>query len=389
MEWKDGSSDWIALKDLKESYPIQVADYATNNQIEDEPAFAWWVPYVLEKQKRILKKVKSKYWQRTHKYGIRIPRTIEEAIQIDRENENTLWQDDIKKEMKNIMIAFEEYHGNPDELAFQGYQEITGHIIFDFKSGENFRRKARYVADGHKTSPPASVTYSTVVARDSVRIMLLAAALNNLDVQCADVQNAYLNADNKEKVWLRAGPEFGSMKGKCFIVKRALYGLKSAGSSFRSFLAGKLDELGFESCVADPDVWRRLAVKFDNTEYYEYFLTYVDDLIVISENAVEVLKTLSREVKLKNDLIEAPSTYLGAKLSYRKTNNIGRWTISSVDYVKAAIDTVIESLKGFTYFVMPISATTPMMGNFEPELDQTRELNEDKTTFFQELIGML
>ena len=86
----DGSSDWIALKDLKESYPIQVADYATNNQIEDEPAFAWWVPYVLEKQKRILKKVKSKYWQRTHKYGIRIPRTIEEAIQIDRENGNTL-----------------------------------------------------------------------------------------------------------------------------------------------------------------------------------------------------------------------------------------------------------------------------------------------------------
>ena len=30
-----------------------------------------------------------------------------------------------------------------------------------------------------------------------------------------------------------------------------------------------------------------------------------------------------------------------------------------------------------------------MVGNFEPELDQTRELNEDETTFFQELIGML
>ena len=130
------------------------------------------------------------------------------------------------------MIAFEEYHGNPNELTFQGYHDITKHIIFDFHLGENFRRKARYVADGQKTSPPASVTYSTVVARDSVRIMLLAAALNNLDVQCVDVQNPYLNADNKEKVWLRAGPEFGSMKGKCFIVKRALYGLKSAGSSF-------------------------------------------------------------------------------------------------------------------------------------------------------------
>ena len=137
-------------------------------------------------------------------------------------------------------------------------------------------------------------------------------------MQSADVQNAYLNADNKKKVWLRAGPEFGSIKGKCFIVKRALYGLKLAGASFRSFLSGKLDELGFESCVADPDVWRWHAGKFDNTEYHEYFLTYVDDLIVISENAVKVLKTLSREVKVQNDLIEAPSTYLGAKLSYPK-----------------------------------------------------------------------
>ena len=39
------------------------------------------------------------------------------------------------------MIAFEEHHGNPNELAFQGYQEITGHIIFDVKLGENFRVK--------------------------------------------------------------------------------------------------------------------------------------------------------------------------------------------------------------------------------------------------------
>ena len=68
------------------------------------------------------------------------------------------------------------------KLASQGYQKITGHIIFDVKLGENFRHKARYVADGHKTSPPASVTYSTVDARVSVRIMLLAAALNNFDV---------------------------------------------------------------------------------------------------------------------------------------------------------------------------------------------------------------
>eukprot|EP00980_Cylindrotheca_fusiformis_P019278 scaffold6593_cov83-Cylindrotheca_fusiformis.AAC.1 len=67
--------------------------------------------------------------------------------------------------MTNIRVAFEEHEGDPNDLI--GYQEITGHLVFDVKLGENFRRKARYCADGHKTAPPASVTYSMVVSRDS------------------------------------------------------------------------------------------------------------------------------------------------------------------------------------------------------------------------------
>jgi hypothetical protein len=61
-----GPADWIALKDLKDSYPVELATYAADHKIENEPAFAWWVPYTLRKQKRILQKVKSKYWAQTH-----------------------------------------------------------------------------------------------------------------------------------------------------------------------------------------------------------------------------------------------------------------------------------------------------------------------------------
>ncbi|KAI2505807.1 Reverse transcriptase (RNA-dependent DNA polymerase) [Fragilaria crotonensis] len=72
IQWKDGSTDWVALKDFKESYPVELAQYAVDRAIDDEPAFAWWVSYVLKKQKRILQKIKtkSKYWSRTHKYGV-------------------------------------------------------------------------------------------------------------------------------------------------------------------------------------------------------------------------------------------------------------------------------------------------------------------------------
>jgi hypothetical protein len=86
VRWKDGSSTWIALKDLKDTYPVELANYAIANRIQDEPAFAWWVPYVTKKRTAIISKLRSKYWQRTHKYGIRVPRAIKEAKDIDQVN---------------------------------------------------------------------------------------------------------------------------------------------------------------------------------------------------------------------------------------------------------------------------------------------------------------
>ena len=100
VRWKDGGTDWIALKDIKESYPVQVAEYAVSSRISEEPAFAWWSSSVLKKRNRIIAKTKSKYWLRTHKFGIEIPKTVLQARQIDAKCGNTLWWDAICKEMK-------------------------------------------------------------------------------------------------------------------------------------------------------------------------------------------------------------------------------------------------------------------------------------------------
>jgi hypothetical protein len=388
IQWKDGSTDWVALKDLKESYPVELAKYARDNRIDDEPAFAWWVPFTLRKEKRILSKIKTKYWSRTHKYGIRVPRSVKEAKEIDDENGNTLWMDAVRLEMTNNRVAFEEYEGNPEELV--GYTEITGHMVFDIRLGENFRRKARFCADGHKTGAPASVTYSTVVSRDSVRLILLLAALNDLDVLGADIQNAFLTAPNREKVWIRAGPEFGPEEGKTFIVVRALYGLKSASFSFRSFAAEKLDSLGFKSSEADPDVWLRPAVKADGEEYYEYILMYVDDILCVSVDPRTVLKDFeSNDFKFKNDKIETPENYLGARLSLKDINGHKCWSISSVDYVKVAVQNVEEKLAKSNRVLPSTKIQTPMNANYLPEMDGTPELDEDDATYYQELIGVL
>ena len=266
VEWKDESSSWVPLKDLKISNPIELAEYAVANKIDHEPAFNWWVQRTLKIRHRIVNKVKSKYWDTTHKFGIRLPKTVTEALYIDKETGTTFWADAIHKEMKNVRPAFEKKAEISIEQAksgkvLVGYQQIRCHWIFDIKMDGLCTRKARLVAGGHTTNPPSSTTYSSVVSRDSVRIAFLIAALHELDIWAADIGNAYLNAPCREKIWTVAGTEFGEDKGCILIVVRALYGLKTSGASWRAMFSQTLKDMGFESTKADPDVYIRPATK--------------------------------------------------------------------------------------------------------------------------------
>jgi hypothetical protein len=148
-----------------------------------------------------------------------------------------------------------------------GYQRIRCHMIFDIKM-DDLTREARFVAGGHMTETPTLITYSSVVSRESVCLAFLLAVLNDLDVCMADVGNAYLNADCREKIWTIAGPEFGSDAGKVMIIKKALYGLKSSGAAWRTLFALSLEELDFTNTYADPDLWIRPAID-GNYKYYE------------------------------------------------------------------------------------------------------------------------
>ena len=123
--------------------------------------------------------------------------------------------------MKNARIAFKVFEGDEKDIL-PGFQEVKCHMIFDIKVRENFRCKARMVAGWHTTESPSSITYSSVVSRDSVRIDHTISALNNLDVLACDIQNAYLTAQYREKIWTRTGPKFGSESGCIMIVVRAL-----------------------------------------------------------------------------------------------------------------------------------------------------------------------
>ena len=188
--------------------------------------------------------------------------------------------------MRNI-IPFEKIDGVTEaEMRTgkirPGYSHCSTHMVFDIKMDGSFTRKARLVADGHKTRLPTSITYSSVVSRDSVRIALPIASLNSLHISACDIGNAYLNATCREKLWTVAGPEFGSEKGSVMIISRALYGLKSSGVAWRSTLARTMVLLGYRPTQADPDVWIKRASKKDGSDYYKLMLIYVDDVLHIA-----------------------------------------------------------------------------------------------------------
>ena len=123
--------------------------------------------------------------------------------------------------MTRVRIAFEKWKvGQSLDKAKKklvGYQKIECHLVFDICL-DGLVQKARLVAGGHVTETPASITYSSIVLRDSVRIAFLVAALNDLDVMVADIGNTYLNTPCQEKVYMVAGPEFGDEEGTIFLV---------------------------------------------------------------------------------------------------------------------------------------------------------------------------
>ena len=271
--WKDGSEEWIPLSDMKNSNPVEVAEFAKSRQIDDEPAFKWWVPYTLKKRDTIIAAINTRVRRKTHKFGIRVPSNLREAKEIDEENGNTLWQDALAKEMFEVGVAFKIL--DDDEKMPVGYTLSSGHIIWDIKM--DFTRKARWVKDGHRTPDLEDCKYDGVVSRESVRIMLTYAALHDLPVLAADIRNAYLQAPSSQKHYVICGAEFGLENvGKKALILRALYGGKSAGRDFRNHLRECMSHLGFKPCLADPDVWMRSATKSDGSSYWEYVLLYVD-----------------------------------------------------------------------------------------------------------------
>jgi hypothetical protein len=290
--------------------------------------------------------------------------------------------------MNNIRSAFKVM--NDEEAIPPTYQEIRCHVIFEVKM-EDFCRKARFVAGGHTTDNPHVMTYGSVVSRESVRVALTLAALNDLDVMMGNIENAYLTAPITEKVWTVLGPECGEDAGKRALIVRALYVLKSTGAAFRNRLASCMDHLGWKPCFADRDLWMKEETHPDDgVRYWAYILIYVDDILCVHHDPGTSLAQIDKYFKMKPGSIMEPTFYLGAKL--KKTvmpNGVVVWGMRYSKYVQAAVQNVQEYLKKNGDRKLKKKEYAPFEATYRSEIDESPVLGPEMANYAQSQIGIL
>ena len=216
------------------------------------------------------------------------------------------------------------------------------------------------------------------------------AAMNNLEVKCGNVMNAYITAPITEKVWTILGPEFGADQGKKALIVRALYGVKYAGFAFQTHLCICMKGMGYTPCLADPDLWYNVEVRpGDGFEYYSYILCYVDDILVIHPDSLSVLKRVDSYFNLKPASIGDPDIYLGAKVTKMNlANGTWCWTLSPSKYVQEAVRNYEQALKdtyGGTH-KLPRHAPNPFPMGYKPEMELTKPIETKLASYYQYLI---
>jgi hypothetical protein len=80
VEWKYGTTSWECLADLKESNPVEVAEYEFAKRLIEAPTFVCWAPHVLKKRSRIIYALTKCYHKRIHNAGIEVPKIWDDCV---------------------------------------------------------------------------------------------------------------------------------------------------------------------------------------------------------------------------------------------------------------------------------------------------------------------
>jgi hypothetical protein len=158
--------------------------------------------------------------------------------------------------------------------------------------GSILKHKARLVAKGFHQTPGIDFqdTFSPVIKAMTIRIIFSLAVTFNWDVQQVDINNAFLNGDLTEDVYMEQPHGFVDSQKSSFVCKlnKALYGLKQAPRAWFFKLKTALQKWGFVSSLSDVSLFvKRLGSKVI------YLLVYVDDILITGNDPTLIQQTIT------------------------------------------------------------------------------------------------
>ena len=397
VEWENGETSYEPLSFIASDDPLLCAIYAKNNGLLDLDGWKHLAKYVktekrlIKTLRRHLQQAKKKMIRRNsraqikYRFGVQVPRDYDEAILLDVQNKNNLWSKATELELDQVIHQYKTFLVR-DKAIFQngklmnapeGYQRLRVHLVFDVK--HDGRRKARLVADGHLTiRDPSMSSYSGVVSIRGLRLVIFLSELNKLEIWAADIGNAYLEAQTKEKLFIIAGPEFGDLEGKILIFDKALYGLVTSGARWHDKLYDVLQEMGFKPCKIEPDIWFKL-----NEEHgvYEYIAVYVDDLAIAAKNPKEICDTFTEKFKFKLKGVGPIAYHLGCTYKREPDGTL-------VGDPRRYVEKILEGYE-ILFGNKPKKYKTPLDRQDHPELDDSELCEEKDIAIYQSIIGQL
>ena len=383
VQFQDGPKKWMTMDEVQLVDPYLAINHAINHDLKHKDEYSWVQEYLDfdEEVVEMVQAYKTSAKEGTkYKFGVEVPGSTKKALEIDRRNGNTAWQESIKLELDQIK-EYEVFKVLPDHASLPpGYKRIPYHLVYDVKF--DGRLKSRLVAGGHRSPEvPREDIFSGVVSMEAVRLGFLMAKLNGLKVCAGDVGNAFLHGKTREKLFIVAGPEFGpELAGKRLIIDKSLYGLKSSAARYHEHLSETLRKMGFRPSKADADLWMKKC----SDGHYEYIARYVDDVIAFSKDPMAIMKRLKEKYFMKG--VGTPRYYLGGDVL-----DLGEdWNKDGLFHAFSArtyLDNCLPKIADLLGCERLRKQHTPFDENYHAELDDSPLVSPERITIYRSLIG--
>ena len=181
---------------------------------------------------------------------------------------------------------------------------IDAKWVYTWKVDEHgwvVKAESRLVARGFKQREGVyfSETFAPTVSSSCVRLLSAIACQCDLDLCHFDVDQAFVQSDVEEDVFLRLPKGCGDISGKFVRLIKSLYGLKQASRTWHAHLTKCLKRLGFEQYMTDVFVFRLIE---DHERVAITAVVHVDDIFAIGqkERCYRLCVDLNQTIPVKN-----------------------------------------------------------------------------------------